>query len=277
MENNNNTVIKSQSNTVIPTPSNAPHVPETQPAVAPAITLGPTEPVSNKRQAKFIIGLVILILVVGVLTYSLFNFMNKGGESSTLWNSGDTDSSLFTSQRYNSGDVYLGSCFESAVPNRFEIISIGVLPRIGVVKPIGPKFDDVYHPYIDVRFHDNQNDLGEELLTKKYYPGIKPWIESLVQGTNHKVSFEKVKLHDRISNAIIIEYDRHGNEPIIGYDGKTVQDLSAINVFVMGKNPKIIENLKLQYDPAYKERDVKMFKEYLKTFKPTCYAESENF
>lgn len=229
----------------------------------------------------------ILVLVVG----ALFLFQRSKTEEKTgrkfseqidftePWNgSGNYDSNLFSRDRYSSGDVYLASCFESAVPNNFEITAIGLVPRIGVVKPIGVDVEGNYFPFIDIRFHENSNDITQELLTKKNYAIIEASTESLTGGgevINKKVSFEKIKLYRKTSNAIVVTYDFPSGETIVNYDGKKIDTVSGVNVFVMGDNPKIIENFKLWYETSQKERDIKLLKNFLKTFEPTCYAKHQ--
>ncbi len=259
------------------TPNPTTQVGTIQPSVMPA----PPPKTNRSKIIKIVIFSVIGLIILSVVVGLFLSRSSKGGMgSSAVWNPGEVDSSLFTGQRYNSGDVYLGSCFESGVPKNFEITSIGFLPKIGVVKPIGPKVDGNYYPYIDIRFHENQNPIGEELLSESNYPELKSYIEGLTGGTevtDRKVSFTTIKLFNKTSKAIIVEYRSSYPQPITTYDGRSVQDVSLMNVFVMGKNPKIVENIKLAYEEINKERDIKMFKEYLKTFKPTCYAESDNF
>src|SRR5689334_1316506 len=109
------------------------------------------------------IALVVLMLLCGcgaVASYFLYqnyqtNQKTQNSDNPNVWNgSADYDKNLFETGRYKSGDVYLASCFESAVPKDFEITYSGFVPRVGVVKPKGPAVEEYYYPYIDIRFHE---------------------------------------------------------------------------------------------------------------------------
>lgn len=198
-----------------------------------------------------------------------------------VWNGPDDfDRNFFIKERYRSGDVSLASCFESAVPKNFEITATGLLPRIGVVKPIGPDVGEQYFPYIDIRFHEDSSGQGEELLTKRKYPEIKQFIDDVVGGSsivNKEIIFTKVKLYKNTSRAIVVNYGFRLDEPVETFDGKKIDELSGVSVFAVGENPQIIESLRLVYETSRKEKDVELFKNFLKTFEPTCLAKSKDF
>src|SRR5688572_29916091 len=180
--------------TPIPVSNPVAQVGAIQPSVMP---VQPPKP-NRSKMMKIIIIVAIALTIISIVVFLFLSRNSKGNTgSNTVWNPGSVDNSLFTGQRYASGDVYLGSCFESEVPKQFEITSVGFLPKIGVVKPIGPKVDGAhYFPYIDIRFHENQNSRGGEILAEKNYPGLKPWIESLTGGNeiaDRKVSFGTIR------------------------------------------------------------------------------------
>lgn len=235
----------------------------------------------GKFARKFFILLFFIPAVIGLVIYR--NYIEKlslEDDKIEVWNgSDDFDSFFFTKERYKSGDVYLASCFESATPKNFEITATGLLPRIGVVKPVGPDVKDQYLPYIDIRFHEDPSGQGEALLTKRRYLEIKEFIDDVVDGSsiiNKDIFFTKIKLYKRTSSAIVVNYGFKPDEPAETYDGKKISGLSGISVFVAGDNPEIIESLKLVYEASQK-RDLEMFKNFLKTFEPTCLAKSKDF
>lgn len=236
----------------------------------------------NKSLNSFYILLFLIPAVIGLVIYR--NYIEKVSfedNNAEVWNgSGEFDPSIFIKERYRSGDVSLASCFESAVPKSFEITATGLLPRIGVVKPIGPDIKDQYFPYIDIRFHEDPSGQGEVLLTKRKYPEIKQFIDDVVEEgniINKETIFTKVKLYKDTSRAIVVNYDFKLDEPVETFNGKKVDELSGASVFVAGENPQIIESLKLVYETSKKERDMEMFKNFLKTFEPTCFAKSKDF
>lgn len=236
----------------------------------------------GKFTRKFFILLFLIPAVIGLVIYR--NYIEKVSledNNTEVWNgSGEFDPSIFIKERYRSGDVFLASCFESAVPKSFEITATGLLPRIGVVKPIGPDTKDQYFPYIDIRFHEDPSGQGEALLTKRKYPEIKQFIDDVVEEgniINKETIFAQVKLYKDTSRAIVVNYDFRLDEPVETFDGKKIDELSGVSVFVVGENPQIIESLKLVYETSHKEKDVELFKNFLKTFEPTCLAKSKDF
>lgn len=231
---------------------------------------------------KFLILLFLIPAVIGLVIYR--NYIEKVSledNNTEVWNgSGEFDPNFFIKERYKSGDVSLASCFESAIPNNFEITATGFLPRIGVVKPIGLDIKDQYFPYIDIRFHEDPSRQGETLLTKRRYPEIKQFIDDVVDGSsiiNKEIIFTKIKLYKKTSSAIVVNYGFKQDEPVETYDGNKISGLGGVSVFVAGDNPQIIESLKLVYETSQRERDVEMFKNFLKTFEPTCLAKSKDF
>ncbi|VVA43783.1 hypothetical protein CANDROIZ_270002 [Candidatus Roizmanbacteria bacterium] len=254
-----------------------PAVQTTQPIVPTVIP----EPTPKRNHIKTIIIVVILGLIIGTIIYFLFKSTNKSNSNSIIaWNTVDNyDSSIFTGERYKSGKTYFNdACFDSNIPKQFEILDAGFSPRVGVVKPIGPR---VTLPYIDVAIGEVSGELGEDILTEKYNPSNSTKhirIEELTPGSNRKVTFDSIKLFDRTSKAIIVEYNpiNDTSQKNQLFDISPGQNISAINVFVMGRNKKTIVNLLLVYDASNKERDVKMFKQFLQSFKPVCYFKRTN-
>lgn len=237
----------------------------------------------GKFVRKFFILLFLFPAVIGLMIYrNYIKKMSLEDNNTEVWNGSDEfDPNFFIKERYTSGDVYFVSCFESAIPKNFEITAMGLVPRIGVVKPIGPDVKDQYFPFIDVRFHEVSSGQGEALLIKgKYSEANKQFIEEAAGGNdvvNKEIIFTKVKLYKKTSSSIVANYDFKLDEPAETYDSKKIMGLSGVSAFVVGDNPEIIEVLKLVYETSQKKRDIELFKNFLKTFEPTCFAKSKDF
>ena len=193
-----------------------------------------------------------------------------------VWNgTADYDRKLFEEEKHSSGDVYLASCFVSGVPKGYEIDQVGFVPRIAVVKPVGPKTEESrYVNFVDIRFLENHSGLkGEAVLDEKNFDSVRVAVNKFTNDKSikdYKLYFTKVKLKDRLAKAIVSESSV--NFDAVDYDGTKISQLKFAHVFVTGKNSQIIIYFKLSSDSNKFDANLAMFKDFLKTFEAGCFA-----